>query len=49
LNELAPDKSKSGTQWSDVVAGRRKSLHIRQITSQSIPVIKNRYELKYND
>lgn len=48
LNELAPDKAKSGKQWSDVVARRRKSTHmcIRQIKSQPIPVIKNRYELK---
>ena len=48
LNELAPDKAKSGTQRSDVVAGR-KSSHIRQIKSQSIPVIMNRCELKYNN
>jgi len=48
LHELAPDKSKSGKQWSDV-AGRRKSSHIRQIKSQPIPVIKNCYELKCND
>lgn len=48
MHELAPDKSKSGKQWSDV-AGRRRSSHIRQIKSQPIPVIKNCYELKYND
>ena len=49
LNELAPDKAKSGKQWSDVVAGRRKSSHTRQIISQPIPVIMNCYELKHND
>jgi hypothetical protein len=49
LNELEPDKSKSGTQWSHAVAGRRKSSHIRQIKSQPIPVIRIPYEPKYND
>jgi hypothetical protein len=49
LKELVSVQAKSEMQWSDVVAGRKKTFsYTRQIKSHSIPVINNQFELTNN-